>query len=90
MAAVRTSLVKRRHAWTGADVPWSIDVEDASVQALPAGHREGWRLFHYLSGGGMRAFASFSTARELVSRRQTRFLWVVSGLAVLWLVFRYL
>lgn len=90
MAAVRTSLVKRRHAWTGADLPWSIDVEDAAIRALPAEHRAGWRLFHYLSGGGMRAFASLSTARELVSRRQTRFLRILFGLVMLWLVFRYL
>lgn len=89
MAAVRTSLVRRRHAWTGVDLPWSIDVEDDTVLALPERHRAGWRLFHYLSGGGLKAFAS-SAARELVSRRQTRFLWTMTALAVLWLIFRYI
>ena len=29
MAALRTSLVKRNHAWTGADVPWRLDMEGA-------------------------------------------------------------
>ena len=88
MAALRTSLVKRRHAWTGLDVPWAIDVADESVQSLSAEHRDGWRLFHYLSGGGMKAFAT-SITRELVSRRQTRFLWVAAALACMWLVFRH-
>jgi len=88
MAALRTSLVGRRHAWTGEDVPWRIDVEDESVAALSAAHRAGWRLFHYLSGGGMRAFAT-STLREIASRRQTRFLRLTAVLVVLWLVFRY-
>ena len=91
MAAVRTSLVRRRHAWTGEDLPWSIDVADDAVQALPADRRAGWRLFHYLSGGGIRTFPHYtSTARALVSRRQTRFLWTLSLLAVLWLVFRFI
>ena len=89
MAAVRTSLVKRRHAWTGAKEPWAIDVEDEDVLALPERHRAGWRLFHYLSGGGTRAFA-VTLAHDRVSRRQTRFLWISAGLAVLWLVFRYI
>lgn len=88
MAALRMPLVRRRHAWTGADLPWSIDVEDESVAALPAARRAGWRLFHYLSGGGLRAFAG-SAARDVAVRRQTRFLWCAGGLAALWAVFRY-
>jgi len=88
MAALRTSLVKRRHAWTAEDQPWDIDVEDESVAALPVAHRAGWRLFHYLSGGGMRAFAK-SSLRGRASRRQTRFLRLVAVLAALWLVFRH-
>lgn len=88
MAALRTTLVGKRHAWTGDDLPWSIDVEDESVAGLSPRHRAGWKLFHYLSGGGMRAFAA-SAAREIAARRQTRFLWCVSVLSVLWLIFRY-
>lgn len=89
MSPIRTTLVRKRHPWTGEDLPWNIDVEDSSVAALPADRRAGWRLFHYLSGGGIRAFAG-SAMREIVSRRQTRFLWCVAALSVLWLVFRYI
>ncbi len=88
MAAVRTSLVKRRHAYTSAAIPWRMDVDGPSGEMAPGAHRGGWRLFHYLSGGGMRAFGS-SSGRELILRRQTRFLWVAFAMAVLWTIFRF-
>ncbi len=88
MAHLPTSLVKRNHAWTSLKVPWRIDVGDDALASLPAEHRAGWRLFHYLSGGGLRAFAG-SAMREVVSRRQTRFLWFAFGVGLLWLVFRF-
>ena len=87
MAALRTALVKRRHAYTSADIPWSIDVEGVDGADAGGVPRNGqWRLFHYLSGGGMRAFGRPS-GRELQLRRQARFLWTAAALAVLWLVF---
>lgn len=89
MAPLKTTLVHRRHAWTGLDVPWRIDVGTGELEALPEAHRAGWRLFHYLSGGGLRAFAG-TLAREVVSRRQTRFLWFTCALGVFWVVFRFL
>lgn len=89
MAPLKTTLVRRRHAWTGLDVPWNIDVGGGEVEDLPEKHRAGWRLFHYLSGGGLRAFVG-SAAREVVSRRQTRFICITGVLCVFWLVFRYL
>ena len=45
-----------------------------------------WRLFHYLSGGGLAACGS-SSERALVDRRQGRFLVFAGVLAVLWIVF---
>ena len=86
MAAVRTSLVTKDHAWTGADVPWNLDTDvvppvDASETA-----RKNWRLFHYLSGGGLSACGS-SSARALARLRQGRFLAFAGFLAVLWIIF---
>lgn len=86
MAALRTALVKRRHAYTSADIPWALDVATDGTPCDPA--KDKWRLFHYLSGGGMRAFGRPS-GRELLSRRQTRFLWLAGALAVFWLVFSF-
>ena len=86
MAALRTALVKRRHAYTSADIPWAIDVAAEGPRSDSA--KENWRLFHYLSGGGMRAFGR-SSGHELLMRRQTRFLWLAGVLAALWLVFSF-
>lgn len=88
MAPLSPTFVRRRHAWTGLDVPWRIDVGDDARAALPAERRAGWRLLHYLSGGGIRAFAG-SLAREAASRRQTRFLWFMVGVGLVWLALRF-
>jgi hypothetical protein len=84
MAALRTSLVKRSHAYTSADIPWFMDVDDADAEDVMRHGR--WRLFHYLSGGGMSAFGRPS-GRELQLRRQNRFLWIAATLAAVWVVF---
>lgn len=86
MAALRTALVKRRHAYTGADIPWSMDVDAVGAAGSAGADRVKWRLFRYLSGGGMRAFGRPS-GQELLIRRQTRFLWLAAVLAVCWVVF---
>ena len=86
MAAVRTSLVKRKHAWTGADVPWCLDTDNAPPADAPEAARKHWRLFHLLSGGGISACGS-SSERALLDRRQGRFLVFAGALAVLWTIF---
>ena len=74
MSAIRTSLVKRRHAYTSVDIPWDVD-ESTEPQFL-----------RYLRGGGMRAFSTTS-ARMVRSRRQTRFLYVAAAAFALWVAF---
>ena len=86
MAAVRTSLVKRNHAWTGADVPWYLDTEGGPSPDASEAERDRWRLFHYLSGGGLSACGS-SSERLLALRRQGRFLAFAGVLAALWIFF---
>ena len=86
MAALRTALVKRRHAYTSTDIPWAMDV--ATEGASPDSVKGNRRLFRYLAGGGMRAFGRPSGC-ELLLRRQTRFLWLVGVLAFFWLVFSF-
>lgn len=88
MAALRTALVKRRHAYTSVAIPWSMDVEEFSKSGGNDGCLRRLRLFRYLSGGGMRAFGRPS-GRELLMRRQTRFLWVAGALAVCWIIFSF-
>lgn len=89
MARFPSFFVKRRHAWTGEKTPWRIDVGDGVVDSLPERHKAGWRLFHYLSGGGIRAFAGSAVAWEVVSRRQTRFLYLMLAAVAVWLFLRF-
>ena len=84
MAALRTSLVKRDHAWTGADVPWRLDMEGAPSAGASEAERARWRLFHYLSGGGMRALGR-SVAQEETDRKRNRFLIASGVFAAVWL-----
>ena len=86
MAALRTSLVKRNHAWTGADVPWRLDMEGAPSAGASEAERARWRLLHYLSGGGLSA-CGFSSERARALRRQGRFLAFAAFLGVLWIIF---
>ena len=74
MSAVRTSLVKRRHAYTSEDIPWDMD-ESSDSQFL-----------RYLRGGGIKVFATVNS-QVIRSRRQTRFLYVAMVLFALWVVF---
>lgn len=90
MAAVRTKLVTRNHAYTSVDVPWDLDVVNdprGTEQAL--GSNSARRLFHYLSGGGLRAFGC-SSAAVRVYRRQDRFWYFFGALVALWLVFWFI
>ena len=89
MAPISSFFVKRRHAWTGSKTPWLIDVGEDAQASLPKEHQAGWRLFHYLSGGGIRAFAGSAVAWEVVSRRQNRVRCVVLAAVVGWLILRF-
>lgn len=89
MSAIRTKLVTRNHAYTSEDVPWELDVvNDPQGTERALGRSPGWRMFHYLSGGGLRAFGR-SSAAALVYRRQDRFWYFFGALVALWLVFLF-
>ncbi len=85
MVEIPTSIVTKRHAWTSDDVPWSIDAADDAAGDGDAADR---RLLRYLAGGSLGIYAN-STARQMVSRRQTRFLWFAAALGAAWLLFRF-
>ena len=81
MAPLATSLVRKRHPWTGDDVPWMIDTGDTGAKESAKG-----RLFGFLSGGGLSAFGR-PNSKALVRRRQNRFLVVAGAIGALWLLF---
>jgi hypothetical protein len=82
-----TSLRGDAHAYTRSDAPWSIDVAEEVYAGLSKQSRGRWRLFHYISSGGMKVFGR-TLAQDERSRRQTRFL-VFSGIVfALWFLMR--
>ena len=84
MSDIHTSLVGTLHSYTQSKVPWRLDEYRDAYGETSKGQRFGWKLFHYLSGGGMRTFGR-TVQQEELGVRQTRFLVVAGVVAALWL-----
>ena len=89
MGRIVTSLVRDSHAYTRSKVPWRLDQNRSAYGETSKGTRFGWKLFHYISGGGMMAFGR-TVRQEERDVRQNRFFAVFALLAVLWLLFLFL
>ena len=72
------------HSYTRSSEPWQMDRYTAAHGETSSGKEYGWRLFHYISGGGMRTFGR-TLRQDARSRRQTRFLVVSAVLFAVWL-----
>lgn len=83
-SSIHPTLVGDAHSYTRSREPWRMDSYTAARGRTSSGKVYGWKLFHYLSGGGMRTFGR-TVAQEVRSRRQTRFLVVAALLAAVWL-----
>lgn len=83
MSTIRTSMIREPHAYTHAKLPWRVDEYQQASGTTSDGKKFGWRLFHYLSGGGMQAFGR-TIQQEDASARQNRFLLVAGVLFAAW------
>ena len=77
-------MVGPAHGYTSSPTPWRLDVNLDAKGETTTGKKFGWKLFHYLSGGGMRTFGR-TVQQEELGARQTRFLVVAGLLSALWL-----
>jgi len=79
------STVKRKHAYTGCDIPWTIGeaLQNARSGCTADPNR---RLIDYMSSGGGLPQIGRTSEHELVTRRQRRFLVVAAILAAAWVV----
>ncbi len=84
MSSIHTTIVGDAHAYTRSKVPWRIDAYRDARGETSKGAIFGWKLFHYISGGGMRTFGR-TVQQEERSARQNRFLAVAGVAAALWL-----
>ena len=84
MKNIHTSIVVNAHGYTRSKVPWQLDAYQDAHGETTKGVRFGWKLFHYLAGGGMRTFGR-TVQQEELNASQNRFLVVVGVVAALWL-----
>ena len=80
---IHTQLVRDSHAYTRSEEPWLLDRYTAARGRTSSGKVFGWKLFHYISGGGMRTFGRTIRQEEL-SSRQNRFLIFAAAVFVAW------
>jgi len=81
-------MVGDKHAYTRSKTPWLLDAYQEAQGEPPERVRFGRRLFHYLSGGGMKTFGR-TIAQEEADARRTRFLAAAGVFGALWLWFMF-
>ena len=69
MSSIHTSIVGDAHAYTRSKVPWRLDAYRDASGETSGGVRFGWKLYHYISGGGMRTFGRTVQQEELNARQ---------------------
>lgn len=82
---IPTATVTAAHPYTRSDEPWLMDECTEANGCTTTGHFYGWKLFHYLTGGGIRGLGR-TLQQEIRDRRQTRFLVIFGILAFCWLL----
>jgi len=86
MSGIHTVTVQSVHAYTRSEIPWEMDTNGNVPSGAVKSRKFGWRLFHYISSGGMRTFGRTVKQMER-ERRQHRF---VVLLVLLWLAWAVL
>ncbi len=84
MSGIHTSIVGAAHSYTQSKTPWRLDEYQEAHGETSKGAKFGWKLFHYISGGGMRTFGR-TVQQEELGARQNRFLVAAGVLAAVWL-----
>ncbi len=86
MGRITPEMLRASHAYTKSKAPWRIDTCKDDADGQYRGGRFGKRLFHYLSGGGMRIFGR-TVRQEEAEIKRTRFLFFAAALGAAWLYF---
>jgi hypothetical protein len=71
--------------YTRSKAPWRLDAYKEAKGETSKGVKFGWRLVHYLSGGGMKVFGR-TIKQEEADLKRTRFLIAAGIFAVIWFI----
>ncbi len=82
------SIVRDAHAYTRSRSPWRLDTCEEEKDAKPSGRQFGRKLFHYISGGGMKSFGR-TVRQEEADARRNRFLAASAAMGAGWLWFLF-
>lgn len=83
MSHIHTNILDSIHSYTRSHTPWLLDENREASGQTSKGHKFGWRLFHYISGGGLKAFGR-SVRQEELELRRNRFLIGAGVFAIVW------
>ena len=72
-----------RRPYTKSKSPWLLDTSREAEGEASWSVKSGWKLFHYLSGGGLRDFGR-TVKQEEADIRRARFLIAMAVFAVAW------
>lgn len=75
--------IGQKRPYTRSKAPWILDAYKGASGETTKGVKFGWRLFHYLSGGGMKVFGR-TIKQEEADIKRTRFLVGAAVFAVIW------
>ncbi len=81
-----TSTVRTEHEYTRSSIPWQLDAYEDEPDGKTTGRQFGRRLFHYISGGGLRGYGR-TVEHEEANQRRTRFLIASGIIGVAWVWF---
>ena len=86
MGGIHITIVGDAHEYTRSRTPWRLEVNRDARGETTTGKKFGWKLFHYISGGGMRTFGR-TVEQEEADERRGRFLAASAAVAAAWLFF---
>lgn len=85
MRKLSPGVIGDRHPYARSKAPWRLDTYKGAKGETTQGVKFGWRLFHYLAGGGMKVFGR-TIKQEEADLKRTRFLIWAGVFAVIWFI----